>query len=1158
MRILHIQFENLNSLRGTHRIDLENGPLSEAGIYSITGPTGAGKSTILDAITLALFGKAARYESDNNPGEMMTRGQSMCNAEVIFSCREGTYVASWSRARAREKADGKLQNAKRQIAEHCSGTILAEKLREADQLVESLTGLDYERFLRSVLLAQGRFKEFLDANDNDRGDLLEKITGSAIYSRIGAKAFDYHRDKDQAIKDARNKLDGLQLKSEEELAVIKADQHQLKQEQVDQQKSTSALSVIIEKLHQRETCHESIEKKQNDLNKLKGKKLAFEKEAKRLKRHEMTLPFVEDLTEIQLDEQRVTTLQKEITGLDKEASNIKAQACEHLHTTILRLKSIIESLDQQHQEDLKKQKTITSQKSELDVWIKKHANDAALPDLLPRLQESGESVRALNQQLADHNSRIKTLEESAKTNSDELNEAQQTLAQAELAVDVAKKDFQAFEKAYLKVIGDKTTEAWQEARADASNAWEGAQALATKRQVWSDLSDQLDSAKRELPTLEKAKIEAKASADEQNKVLAAANAAREDKERLFQQAKLIASLESHRHDLKDGQPCPLCGGTEHPYASDLPDDRTAADMSALIAQKKLCKQVEAKHRELNNASVKAESAYESKLEQLGQHHTKMEQAEDVFIQLATGNNYVGKLDDEAAFADWLESRRETLQKHVQKIQEINNGQDARLTAEIKLSKITADRAVKHKDVQSSEKEATRIKDELYKVKVQKRKISVTLKTKLQEFNQQLDKHASPAKTVADTKLRYQDLLVRNKTFGEKEAASSKVDNDLAENAHSIQTNTEKREVLVQENNSYQKYTTELPDLVGSDNEGDDIQIAESPQLRQEAWEEQRSLVGQVNQRLEVKIDDKKKTESLLREKREALITRLKDSTFKSMPDLLSARLDKEAHRSLQQQKETLNNEHAQLTGQLSQLKEQMDAFNQQKLPDQDELEGLSREHTEAVEKLNTLNQRLGAIASILEADANFRKHQAEQLKTIQSMETELRPWAELNRLIGSATGDKFRKFAQGLTLDQLLQMANQHLKALNDRYQIRRGDLSTLELKIVDRYQADSIRPTQSLSGGESFLVSLALALGLSDLAGNKTRIESLFIDEGFGTLDANTLDIALAALENLRIGNRTIGIISHIEALKQRISVQIQVSKSSNGYGQLEVISLL
>jgi exonuclease SbcC len=163
MKILKISFQNLNSLKGKHSIDLENGPLGEAGIFAITGPTGAGKSTLLDAITLALFGKAARYETEANPGEMMTRGTGECSAEVLFECSQGRYTAKWNRARAHRNPEGKLQNPKREIAkapsgEADSGEILAEKVREADTLIESLTGLDYHRFLRSVLLAQGRSK----------------------------------------------------------------------------------------------------------------------------------------------------------------------------------------------------------------------------------------------------------------------------------------------------------------------------------------------------------------------------------------------------------------------------------------------------------------------------------------------------------------------------------------------------------------------------------------------------------------------------------------------------------------------------------------------------------------------------------------------------------------------------------------------------------------------------------------------------------------------------------------------------------------------------------------------------------------------------------------------------------------------------------------
>ena len=199
MKILKITFQNQNSLKGQHSIDLDSGLLSEAGIFSITGPTGAGKSTILDAITLALFGKAARYETETNPGEMMTRGTGECAAEVLFECGKGRYRAKWTRARARKKPDGNLQNPKREISDE-EGQILAERLREADHLITELTGLDYQRFLRSVLLAQGRFREFLDANDNDRGDLLERITGTEIYSEISKKAYEISANMPQALR----------------------------------------------------------------------------------------------------------------------------------------------------------------------------------------------------------------------------------------------------------------------------------------------------------------------------------------------------------------------------------------------------------------------------------------------------------------------------------------------------------------------------------------------------------------------------------------------------------------------------------------------------------------------------------------------------------------------------------------------------------------------------------------------------------------------------------------------------------------------------------------------------------------------------------------------------------------------------------------------
>jgi exonuclease SbcC len=177
------------------------------------------------------------------------------------------------------------------------------------------------------------------------------------------------------------------------------------------------------------------------------------------------------------------------------------------------------------------------------------------------------------------------------------------------------------------------------------------------------------------------------------------------------------------------------------------------------------------------------------------------------------------------------------------------------------------------------------------------------------------------------------------------------------------------------------------------------------------------------------------------------------------------------------------------------------------------------------------------------------------MKEITAQTETFNRWAQLNEVIGQADGKKFRTYAQGLTLQRLVTLANQHLEKLNGRYFISKQTGSDLELEIIDTYQADNRRSMFTLSGGESFLISLALALGLSDLAGRHAQIQSLFIDEGFGTLDEHSLDLALDTLENLQSGGKTIGIISHVKALKERISVQIQVHKKSNGFSYLSLV---
>ncbi|EPN6181759.1 SbcC/MukB-like Walker B domain-containing protein, partial [Enterobacter hormaechei] len=279
------------------------------------------------------------------------------------------------------------------------------------------------------------------------------------------------------------------------------------------------------------------------------------------------------------------------------------------------------------------------------------------------------------------------------------------------------------------------------------------------------------------------------------------------------------------------------------------------------------------------------------------------------------------------------------------------------------------------------------------------------------------------------------------------------------------------------------------------------------------------------------------------------------SCFADREAFLSALLDETSIHQLEQQKQTLENQLQQATALSMQASQQLQAHQAQRP------EGLETDAATLQAQLHQLAQQLrdntthqGEIRQQLKQDADNRLHQQALMQQIEEAARQADDWGYLNALIGSSTGDKFRKFAQGLTLDNLVWLANQQLNRLHGRYLLQRKASDALELEVVDTWQADAVRDTRTLSGGESFLVSLALALALSDLVSHKTRIDSLFLDEGFGTLDSETLDTALDALDALNATGKTIGVISHVEAMKERIPVQIKVKKINGlGYSRLD-----
>jgi exonuclease SbcC len=220
----------------------------------------------------------------------------------------------------------------------------------------------------------------------------------------------------------------------------------------------------------------------------------------------------------------------------------------------------------------------------------------------------------------------------------------------------------------------------------------------------------------------------------------------------------------------------------------------------------------------------------------------------------------------------------------------------------------------------------------------------------------------------------------------------------------------------------------------------------------------------------------------------------------------------------------------------------------EKISTEKPLDELKQEQSQLSEKLSTLLEETGGLKLRLKNNKELKAKLESTLKKIAEAEKDLKNWLNLHSLIGSSEGKKFREFAQGLTFQIMVSYANKQLKTMTDRYLLIRDKNSPLELNVIDNYQAGEERSTKNLSGGESFIVSLALALGLSNMASKNVSIDSLFLDEGFGTLDEDSLEMALESLSTLQQENKLIGIISHVDALKERINTQINVIPKNGG----------
>jgi exonuclease SbcC len=972
MKIHKVTIRNLNSLKGDHVVEFGKEPLASAGLFAITGPTGSGKTTILDAITLALFGKAARYGNEPSPEDVMTRGAVDCSAEVMFEVKKGVFVAQWSLARARNKADGKIQPARRCVMS-VAGKILAEQVKDVNSKIEDLLGLDHDRFMRSVMLAQGQFAKFLTAKPDERAQLLESLTGSDIYSRIGSMAFDEAGRIEQGIATREQKIQEIVLLTDDQKDQINALIASLGEAKSSGRKELDDLSTLKAKITQLEKAERDKATQSERLDSAESDQASRAKEFKALSAHQETIPFTAVLTQLDGAEAALESAREDFSdagdGLEDAKESLADAAGDYLAAIKLGLKSAKEAIKEAEEEKKKAEKSAGA----ISTWLESHKQDAQLASKLTQF------------------SKLLTAKDNAET---KLNETWER---------------------WLEVIKPLVA----------------ARGVKVPKDVIS-----LDSS-----GLERHVAAAKEASSDAHKdavaVQSKAKLALADAQQAKQAALLLQKYEQDRASLVDGAPCALCGSTHHPYAG--------KDLKASPVVK-IDKDIQVAQAEVNKAdkAVTQASTLVTTLAQTAkQLQAAYDQSQQQSVECAKQLKAAGF--DGADDADALQERSDDYQA---KREELKEAED-----EVKEAVAAIKSATKELEA------------------VQKREASGVV---LPE--------------------------------GIKASGGS-----------------------------------------GDDLELDDAEVAFDEALS--AFKEANTIYAATTKRL-------KQEEIGFKEALTALERKIDKSSFKNIRALRDALLPAKEVERITKAKDAVQKRIDEASLLLREAEKQLSSMVAEGIPRGAAAEKVKGRHAELVQSLDDISAEITSNRATLSIDESKRKEQKRLLAEIQDEMKEVVIWRRLRDLIGSRDGAKFRKFAQSITLQILTSHANKHLGRLNDRYALLLQEGDTLELQIEDYYQAGIKRPLASLSGGESFLASLALALGLSDLAGRSVNIDTLFIDEGFGTLDPETLEVALTALETLRQGNKSVGVISHVGLLKERITTQIVVTKGASGHSTLKVVS--
>lgn len=1252
MKILAVRGENLASLSRPFDIDFGAGVLGASGLFAITGNTGAGKSSLLDAICLALYDQMARFPANrkcqaeigrledaerlkaNDVRHVLSRGKAGGFAEVDFLAGDGRrYRARWMVRRARNRLDGKHQKQERSLQALDGDQLHSGNKRDIQAQIEQLVGLNWEQFRRSVLLPQGEFAAFLKAGVDERSALLERMTGTEFYSELSIAAFERAKQERQALVALELQLEQVVLLSPQQQTELEQQSRQVADDVAGLRRQLEQSRLWMELDGRRQELAQGLAQARVELDEQQQRWQQAEdarQQLAQLERAQVARPEFDELLRTRLELVQLDTsladLGNRLAGVTAE-EQARSQAQQALEAEWARLEQawrqlqpalqLARQLDEQLAERSRQQQALQAQRQEQATRVAEGL--ARLEQAQARQQQRQQRLRQRQQWLEEHGAlarlapqwstlvqRLRELAQDrrqARTLAEQRHRLQQALprlAEQQAELQLASEQGQ-HQQAQIRSRLQRLEQAVSaEGMAALQQQWQQAQERVSRGRQLRDLAEQavhLLEQQRELQQqggeLTARRQEAQALEQLLQPQLHGLQDQARRLERELQQAQDRQRLQDYRPRLRAGEACPLCGATEHPFAA-----RHAGEEQLVLQLRGqwqfLQQQLEQCQQGLAQAQARQAQLALSQ-DELHRRHTALTER---LTRLASQWQACC-----AGFEAWLPAWPERDSAWMGVLAALMDGLTRDQQAVTGLGQQWETQLGHYQALQRGQRELEQAQRQHQQLEPRRQALvqqQIEGQTRLQELEsqlRQLQTRLAVAEPALDAQLGQSDwrqrlghpqserwlqewgqlcdrYLAVQAECQQLERDSQQAEPELAALDAGLQGERTRAQGLDRQWQAGEQARGLLQQQRAGCLEGrpvTEVETAWQSELArarsaQEQGLQRRMQVAEQRAALTAEVGALRQRQRQLANRRRAVVR-----TWLHHQQALAI-ADYELQRLLALPMAWVGEERARLQS-LEAVLEQASTRLQEREQQQALLQarwdsflaghpGLAELDAEGVEKRRAQlqaqlaereQQRFELAHQLRQAEQNARQASALQSR-FATQQAESDRWSALAELIGSANGARFRTFAQSLTLERLLGMANLHLEELAPRYQLQRVPGTDLALQVMDRDMGDEIRAVESLSGGESFLVSLALALGLSSLSSRQTQIGSLFIDEGFGTLDPDSLDTAIACLDSLQASGRQIGVISHVPTLVERIGVQIRVLALGGGESRVEV----